>query len=120
MGSDWINIPKSLLFKIIIGYSGSPTGRKMKLGAGGDEHSSRLTDGQTDERNGRLVQNTLSFDLQAEARQCCTLGMTKGTDSNGSTTCPPTPWPQEGPLIPGLCTRTVLRECDPLWLGSLQ
>lgn len=59
--SDWINIPESLLFKIIIGYSGSPTGRKMKPGVGGDEHSSSLTDGQTDERNGRQVQNTLEL-----------------------------------------------------------
>lgn len=59
--SDWINIPEPLLFKIIIGYSGSPTGRKIKLSAGGDEHSVSLTDGQTDERNGRQVQNTLKL-----------------------------------------------------------
>lgn len=52
---DLINIPEPLFFKIIIGYSGSPTGRKMKLGAGGDEHSGSLTGGHTDERQGRQV-----------------------------------------------------------------
>lgn len=59
--SDRINIPEPLLFKIIIGYSGSPTGRKMKLSVGRDEHSGGLTDGETDEWEGRQVQNTFEL-----------------------------------------------------------
>lgn len=57
--SDGINIPVSLLLKIIIGYSVSPTGRKMKLSAQRkrDKHS----DGPTDGRKDRQVQNTLEL-----------------------------------------------------------
>ena len=52
----------SLLLKIIIGYSVSPTGRKMKLREP-DKQSGRLTDGQTDERKDRQVENTLTLEL---------------------------------------------------------
>lgn len=71
--SDRINIPEPLLFKIIIGHSGSPTGRKMKLSVGRDEHSGGLTDGQTDEREGRQVRNTLELWPHADTHQCYTL-----------------------------------------------
>lgn len=52
----------SLLLKIIIGHSESPTGRKMKLREA-EKQSGRLTDGQTDERKDRLVENTLALEL---------------------------------------------------------
>lgn len=66
---NWINIPVSLLLKIIIGYSVLPSGRKMKLRAQTNKQSDSLTDGQTDERKDRQVQNTLELWPRADTHQ---------------------------------------------------